>query len=150
MWTEGWMESKHVVPSCSTSRWLTTKNYTIKDNQNKPKMAKSYFLIHFGIFQAVAAKICNNVKLDIGSFSLLFEAWNPFILLICLSIKCCLLNTSAAYVQMLLRLVLSWKQTLWTLIRLLQTEVPDLGPYCLPYRPPKRKHRTIVLNNGKE
>ena len=34
-------------------------------------------------------------------------------------------------------LILSWKQTLWTLIRLLPVEQSNPGPYCLQYRPLK-------------
>ena len=48
----------------------------------------------------------------------------------------CLLHY-AAYIQMHSRLILSWKQTLWTLIRLLLMEQSNPGPYCLQYRPLK-------------
>ena len=37
-----------------------------------------------------------------------------------------------------LHVFVSWKQTLWTLIRLLQREQSDLGPYCLQYRLTKK------------
>ena len=38
--------------------------------------------------------------------------------------------TSAVYIQIHSRILLLWKQTLWTLIR----RESDLGPYCLEYR----------------
>ena len=42
------------------------------------------------------------------------------------------LIASAAYIHMQSRTLLTWKQTLWTLIRLLLWEQSDLDPYCLP------------------
>ena len=68
--------------------------------------------------------------------------------------KCHLLITSAAYIQMRSRPILSWKQTKWTLIRLLLREQSDLSPYWLQYRSQnihkqKREQMTIVVNSGK-
>ena len=47
-----------------------------------------------------------------------------------LSWKCCLLVTSAAYIQVHFRPDLPWKQTIWTLIRMKQS---DVDPYRLQY-----------------
>ena len=49
--------------------------------------------------------------------------------------------------------VLSWKQTLWTLIGLLPWEQSDLGSYCLQYRLPKTisrwgKQKTNAVTSG--
>ena len=46
-----------------------------------------------------------------------------------------------AYVQVHFRLNFIWKQTLWTLIRLLLKEQSDLDEYCLQYRLPKNISR---------
>ena len=51
--------------------------------------------------------------------------------------KCCLLIESAAYIHMHSRKLFLWKQTLWTLFRLLHREQSDLGTYCLQYLLPK-------------
>ena len=58
-----------------------------------------------------------------------------------LSWKCCLLFKSAACNQVYFGLIFSWKQTIWTQIRLLLREQSDLGPYCLQYRLPRNINR---------
>ena len=55
--------------------------------------------------------------------------------------KYCLLISSAAYIKNDIRILLPWKQTLWTLIRLLLREQSDLGSYCLQYWLPKYTRR---------
>ena len=57
------------------------------------------------------------------------------ILPIFLTLKCCLLITSAAYFQMNTSTLEA--NTMNTLIRLLPKEQSDLGSYCLQYRPKK-------------
>ena len=60
------------------------------------------------------------------------------------------------YIQMHFKMLLQWKQTLWTLIKLLLREQSNLGPYGLQYRLPKynsrwesRWHLLSVANHGK-
>ena len=47
---------------------------------------------------------------------------------------------------------MDWRQTLWTLIRLLLIEQSDLGPYCLQYKRLKcmrvKEQTTIVMTVG--
>ena len=53
----------------------------------------------------------------------------------------CLLSISAAHIRMYSGLILSWRQTLWTLIRLLLREQSDMGTYWLQDWPPKYMSR---------
>ena len=46
-------------------------------------------------------------------------------------------------------LLLSWKQTLWTLIKLLLREQCDLGPYCLQNRQQMREQTAIIVNGSR-